>query len=101
MALKLNPGNHQAYNNLGNIYSQDKSWKFAFCYYYQSHQISPNLSVSNNIGVVLRKLGVKRPSSQFSWQQYFEKDHQERKMIELRELASSEGKNLKELIEFA
>ena len=67
MALRLNPKSQQALNNLGNLYSQIGEWKFAFCHYYQSYLISPSLPVSNNLAVALRRLGVKRPSSNITW----------------------------------
>ena len=84
---------------MGNIYSQDKAWKFAFCYYYQSYLIRANLSVSNNVAVALRKLEVKGPSNKLSWEEYFQKEHSEREMGDWRELFSLEEGRMKEMSE--
>ena len=98
IALKLNPRSHQSSNNLGNIYSQDKEWRLAFCYYYHSYLVLPNSSTSNNIAVVLKKMGLKGPSRKMNWEEYFLKEHSAREMIDFRELALCDGKKLEVLI---
>lgn len=56
-SIKLNPGNHQLYINLGTIFIESKMYPEAMQSFQQAFRLKPtDVRISNNVGLVQKKM---------------------------------------------